>query len=31
LDSNKSALSFWKHNGWIPMEKNFQMLQKVLG
>jgi ribosomal protein S18 acetylase RimI-like enzyme len=30
LDSNKSALSFWEHNGWTPMECNFRMLQKVL-
>ena len=30
LDSNKSALSFWEHNGWAPLQNNFQMLQKVL-
>jgi N-acetylglutamate synthase len=30
LDSNKEAISFWKHNGWSPLGNNFQVLQKVL-
>ncbi len=30
LDSNTDALSFWHHNGWQELEKNFKMLQKKL-
>ena len=27
LNSNKSALDFWIHNGWCVLEDNFKMLQ----
>ena len=30
LDTNPNALSFWKHNGWNPLERNFDTLQRDL-
>ncbi|MEJ2055425.1 MAG: GNAT family N-acetyltransferase [Calditrichaceae bacterium] len=27
INTNKNALKFWKHNGWIELEYNFKMLQ----
>jgi N-acetylglutamate synthase len=30
LGSNKSAYTFWQHNGWKELEHDFIMLQKTL-